>query len=136
MVTGQRIVTVLIGLLRGSDLARAIGGGIYRQGTRPRDSKAADLVVIFTTGDAKQFQEGVVTLNIYVPDLPIAENGVNVVDSARCETLEALSLEFVQGLKAYCSDYLFKLSDTIHTQRDEEIGQSFVVVRIRFRHIV
>lgn len=136
MVTGQRIVTDLIGLLHGSDLARAIGGNIYRQGTRPRDSKAEDMVVIFTTGDANQFQEGVVTLNIYVPDMPIAENGVNVVDSARCETLEELALEFVKSLKAYRSDYLFRLGDTIHTQRDLDIDQSFVVVKIRFRHIV
>ncbi len=135
MVTGQKVVTDMIGLLRGSSLVAALGGKVYRQGTRPRDSKAEDLVVIFTTGNADQFQSGVVTLNIYVPDLAVAENGVNVVDSARCEQLEGLALDFVQGLKAYRSDYLFKLQDTIHTRRDEDIDQSFIVVRIRFKHI-
>lgn len=135
MVTGQKVVTDVIGLLRGSALAEGIRGGIYREGTRPRDSKAEDLVVIFTTADADQFQNGVVTLNVYVPDLPTSQNGVNVVDSARCEEIEGLALETVNALKAYRSDYLFKLQDAIHTQRDEDIDQSFVVVRLRFRHL-
>lgn len=135
MVTGQRVVTDVIGLLRGSALAEGIRGGMYREGTRPRDSKAEDLVVRFTTADAEQFQTGVVTLNIYVPDLPTSENGVNVVDSERCEEIEELAAQTVKTLKAYRSDYLFKLRESIHTQRDEDIDQSFVVVRLRFKHI-
>lgn len=135
MVTGQKVVTDVIGLLRGSVLAEALRGNIYREGTRPRDSKAEDLVVIFTTADAAQFQEGVITLNIYVPDLPTAENGVNVVDSARCEEIEGLAQQTVDALKAYRSNYLFKLREAIHTQRDEDIDQSFVVVRLRFKYL-
>lgn len=136
MLTGQQVITDVIALLRQTDLPDAIGGGIYRQGTRPRDSKAEDLVVIFTTADAEQFQKGVVTLNIYVPDIEAPGiDGVNYEDSARCAEIEAAAQSAVESLKAYRSDYLFRLRDAIFTQRDEDIRQSFVVVRLGFKHI-
>lgn len=137
MVTGQKVITDVIALLRQTELPSVIGGGIYRQGTRPRDSRAEDLVVIFTTGDAGQFQKGLVTLNIYVPDIgAVGSDGVNYEDSARCEEIEAAALKAVESLRAYKSDYLFRLRDAIFTQRDESINQSFVVVRLGFKYIV
>lgn len=133
--TGQQIITDMIGLLRQTDLPSVIGGKVYRAGTRPRDSRAEDLVVIFTTADAEQFQQGVVTLNIYVPDMPNSANGVSLEDSARCAELEAACFLAIESLRANKSDYLFSLKEAIHTQRDTEIGQSFVVARLRFKYI-
>lgn len=134
MRTGQQMVTDVMALLRGSVLLETINGGLYREGTRPRDSVAEDCVVIFTTADADQFQSGVVTLNIYVPDLLIGNDGVRLVDSARCEEIEVAAKETYDSLTAAVSDYKFKLRDAIHTQRDEELNQSFVVVRLGFRY--
>ena len=134
MKTGQQMVTDVIALLRGTALVGEIRGNVYREGTRPRDSVAEDCVVIFTTADAEQFQSGVVTLNIYVPDLLIGSNGVRLVDSARCEEIESMAQYAFEELTAAVSDYKFKLRDAIHTQRDEDINQSFVVVRLGFRH--
>lgn len=133
--TGQQIITDVIALLRGTSLADEIGGGIYREGTRPLNSTAEDMVVIFTTADAEQFQSGVVTLDVYVPDTVAGEDAVPVTDSARCEEIEVSAQRTVAELTARKSNYLFKLRDAIHTQRDEEIGQSFVVVRLGFKYI-
>lgn len=133
--TGQQIITDIIWLLRGTPLTDAIGGGVYRGGTRPLDSRAEDLVVIFTTADAGQFQRGVVTLNVYVQDILAGKDGIAVTDSARCEELEVIAQETVDMLTARRSNYIFKLRDAIHTQRDEEIGQSFIVVRLGFKYI-
>lgn len=135
MLTGQQIVTDIIALLRETTLPDFIGGEIYREGNRPRNSSAEDLVVIFTAADAEQFQSGVVTLNIYVPDLPTGDNGVNLVNSARCEEIEAAARDAVLSLKASRSNYLFRLRDAIHTERDQDTDQSFVVVRLGFKHI-
>ena len=128
------MVTDVIALLRGTELVGVIGGKVYREGTRPRDSVAEDCVVIFTTADAEQFQSGVVTLNIYVPDLIIGNDGVRLVDSARCEAIEGAAQSTVESLVASVSNYKFKLRDAIHTQRDEDINQSFVVVRLGFKY--
>ena len=144
MKTGQQIVTDLIALLRNTalvngvsetDTIEGVGGDIYRSGTRPRDSKEEDIVVIFTTGDGAQFQSGVVTLNIFVPYIACGSDGVLYEDSERCEQIESLAQTTVNGLTANLSDYKFRLRDTIHTQQDDEINQSFVVVRLSFQHI-
>lgn len=124
----------MIALLRGTELPNEIGGDIYRAGTRPKDSTAEDCVVIFTTADAEQFQEGVITLNIYVPDIITDNDGVHLVDSGRCEEVEDSARKAVKSLVASKSNYKFKLRDAIHTQRDEEINQSFVVVRLGFKY--
>lgn len=133
-LTGQKIVSDVIALLRDTPIAEAIGGNIYRGGLRPRDSKAEDLVVIFTDADAGQFQDGTVTLNIYVPDIRNGSNGVLVSDEGRCEVLETLAQESLDLLTVARCNYWFRLRDAIHTRHDDEIDQSFIVARIGFRH--
>lgn len=135
MKTGHQIQTDIYGMLKGSTLVASLSGGLYRQGMRPPDSRLEDCVVIFTTADAEQVQEGVVTLNVYVPDIYPYENGVPVEDIARCEVIEGLVQQWVETRTAGVSGgYLFNLTSAVHTQRDEEIHQSFVVARLRFRY--
>jgi len=137
--TGKEIEGDILALLRNSYIvagrgtASGIGGGVYRDGLRPRDSVAEDMVVIFTTADAEQFQQGVVTVNIYVPDLLNRINGVTAENGARCEEIERLAQDTVDWLKADKSEYLFSLERAIHTTRDHEISQSFIVVPLRFK---
>lgn len=140
MKTGKEIEGDIFALLRssyivtGKDGVPGIGGAVYRSGLRPRDSQAEDMIVIFTTADAEQFQTGVVTIDIYVPDLLNRANGVSVENGARCEQLERLAQDSVDWLKADKSNYLFSLERAIHTTRDEAINQSFVVIPLRFKH--
>lgn len=135
MKTGQQVITDIIELLHGTSLAGGVNGDIYRPGTRPRSSKAEDIVVNFTTGDAEQFQGGVATINIFVPHIPTNQNGVLVPNSGRCEEVEDLAKEFVKSLTARVSNYKFKLRNAIHTNESDEINQSFVVIRLGFTFI-
>lgn len=86
--TGKQIQSDVLALLKSSSLPALISGKVYRKGYRPRDSKAEDAIVIFTAGLPGQVQTGVVTINIYVPDIDPYENGVLVENGQRCETLE------------------------------------------------
>ena len=133
MKTGHQIQTDVYNLLKGSAFVAGLSGGLYRQGLRPRNSKLEDCIVIFTTADAEQVQEGVVTLNVYVPDIYPYDNGTPVEDVARCEAVEADLQSWVNAQTAGVSDYLFRLKGAVHTQRDDEIHQSFVVARITFK---
>ena len=133
MKTGFEIQTDIYKLLSNNPLLmEGIGGKVYRQGLRPRDSQKEDLVVIFTTADAEQMQSGVVTLNLFVPYISIGANGVMYENIARCEELEILLQSVCDGM-AVSTDYRFTLKDAIHTQRDDELKQSFVVARLSFR---
>lgn len=122
-------------LVTGRDGVPGIRGSICRSGQRPADSKAEDCVVIFTTATSEQFQEGVVTLNIYVPDI-YPTTGLPREDGARCEQLERLAQDTVDALTADRTNYLFAIerSRVIHTLRDEAIHQSFVVVPLSFKY--
>ena len=121
-------------LLKNSTLCSMISGDVYRKGMRPRDSKLEDAVVIFTTGLPDQIQTGVVTINIYVPDIDAYNNGVMVENGLRSSQLELLAAEWVDSLKAGVSNYKFRLQQTIYTEEDAATKQHFVVVKLHYRY--
>ena len=132
MKTSRQVQGDIYRSLRASALAKAISGDVYRQGLRPRDSRREDAVVVFTTGTSGQVQDGIVTVNVFVPDIDPLDDGALVEDTRRTEELEALAQEWVEGMR--CPGYLFRLAEAVHTQWEPSIGQHFVVVRIRWRY--
>lgn len=100
---------------------------------RPRDSKLEDAVVIFTGGFANEIQSGVVTVNIYVPDIDPREDGVLTEDGERTEELERAADDWVKTLTASRGCYHFRLGQTITTEYEPEIQQHFVVVKLYYR---
>ena len=129
--TAKQVQTDIINLLRNSELAAEVSGGIYRKGYRPRDSRKEDIIVIFTAGIPDEIQTGVVTVNIFIPDIDPYGNGVQVEDGERSEELEALAQRWVESLSG--NNYLFELQQTIYTEAEPEINQHFVVVKLRYR---
>lgn len=132
--TGKQIQGDIYRMLKVSTLATAISGEVYRNGLRPRDSQKEDAIVIFTTGTPDEIQEGVVTVNIYVPDIDPYDNGVTVEDSERTEELEQLADEWVNSLTADKSCYKFRLMQTIYTEDEAAINQHFVVIKLQYRY--
>lgn len=133
--TGTQVQGDVIALLSRSLLAGLVNGQIYRAGYRPRDSRLEDIVVTFTAGLAEQRQTGVVTVNIYVPDVDPWDNGVLVSDGERCAEIEAAAQRWVDSLTAAVSDYRFTLSQTIATYEDGDTAQHFVSVRLKYEII-
>lgn len=101
---------------------------------RPRDSKLEDAIVIFTTGLPDQIQTGIVTINIYFPDIDPYNDGVMTENALRGSQLELLAAEWVDGLKAGVSNYKFELQQTIYTEAEAAINQHFVVVKLKYRY--
>lgn len=133
MKTANEILTDMYLLLRDTDVVAAIDGQLYRGGTRPKDSCAEDLVVMFTTADAEQVQKGVVTLNLFVPFITWGD-GAMMENIARCEFLEGYMADSIVSLTTARSDYKFHLKEAVHSQRDEELKQSFIVARLEFSY--
>lgn len=131
--TGKQIQGDIYRLLRESSLSANVSGEVYRNGTRPRDSKAEDIIVTFTTGLPTQIQEGVVTINIFVPDIDPYENGVMVEDGARTAELEQAAQDWFNSLSTADNGYIFDLQQTIYTEEEPDINQHFVVVKLHYR---
>lgn len=132
--TSKQVQGDVYRLLKDSTLYTLISGEVYRNGYRPRDSRKEDAVVIFTTGLPDEIQTGVVTVNIFVPDIDPYNNGVWVEDGARTEELEKLADAWVDSLTAEVSNYKFKLQQTIYTEEDKDIRQHFVVVKLKYKY--
>lgn len=133
-LTSKRVQGDIYNMLRESDLATFINGGVYREGMRPRDSRKEDAVVIFTTGLSEQIQTGVVTVDIYVSDRATGENGVFEEDGQRCEEIETAAVAWVNTLTAGRSNYLFRLQQTIYTEREPETNEHFIVVKLVYKY--
>ena len=132
--TGKQVQGDIYRLFKGSTLYTMISGDVYRNGYRPRDSRLEDAVVIFTAGLPDQIQTGVVTVNIFVPDIDPYDNGVFVEDGRRTEELERLAQAWVDSLTAAVSCYKFKLMQTIYTEEEADINQHFIVVKLGYEY--
>lgn len=135
--TAKQVQGDIYQMLKESRLATQLSGEVYR-GTpessyRPRDSHKEDAIVIFTTGKPEQIQTGVVTLNIFVPDIDPYDNGVLVENGERTEEIERLAQEWVDDIIANEYHYDFELSDTIYTEAEPSISQHFVIVKLKYR---
>lgn len=133
MKTAKQVQGDVIALLKNSALTSMITGKVYRNGYRPKDSKAEDAIVTFTAGQAEQVQTGIVTINIFIPDIDPFANGVMVENGARSEQLEIAASAWVESLTAGRSDYRFKLQQTITTAPAPEINQHFIVIKLQYK---
>ena len=132
--TSRQVQGDIYRMLKDSTFSSMISGEVYRQGYRPRDSQKEDAVVIFTTGLSNQIQTGVVTVNIFVPDIDPYENGVWVEDGERTEEIERLAEKWVESLTTDKSCYKFELQQTIYTEEEAEINQHFIVVKLKYEY--
>lgn len=133
--TGKQIQSDVLKLLKIGSLPDLISGKVYRRGYRPRDSKQEDAIVIFTTGLPGQIETGVVTIDIYVPDIDPYQNGVLVENGQRCEQLERAAAEWVESLTTAVSNYRFRLQQTIYTEEEPDINQHFIVIKLKYEYI-
>ena len=132
--TAKQIQGDVYRFLKNSDLAKTISGEVYRSGYRPRDSKLEDAIVIFTAGMPDQIQTGIVTINIYVPDIDSDNNGTYIEDGARTEELESMAQTWVDSLTTAISNYKFRLQQAIYTETESSINQHFVVVKLLYEY--
>lgn len=131
MLTAHQVQSDFIAMLKGSGLASAVNGGIYRNGYRPRDSRKEDIIVTFVNGVPRQIEEGAVTVSIYVPDI-VEDDGTYVEDGRRTAELEAVADTWVSSLNASHSRYKISLMRSISTVRDEAIHQHMVAVQMEY----
>lgn len=140
-LTAGQILDDVYTRLRTSYFATQISGIVYKQSSpeskspRPRNSKLEDAIVIFSTGNAEQVQEGTITVNIYVADIKPFNNGVHVENRQRCEEVEILASQWAELLIEESNDFLFDLGGIIYTESENSINQHFIVVKLKYKLI-
>ena len=132
--TASQVQGDVYDLLIDSELAKQLSGKVYRRGYRPRDSRLEDAEIIFTTGFPGEIETGVVTINIYCSDIDPYNNGILVENGQRISEIEKAADIWVKTLVAGRSNYLFSLEEAIHSTKDPEINQHFVVIKLGYRY--
>lgn len=127
--TGGEILNDVYALVGASPLATAVNGGVYKN-ERPAGSQLEDIVISFTDGSDGQFQEGVVSLRVYVPDIDDG-SGNTVQNSARTDAIEAAINSVLPSFTS--AEYYFTLDKMIRTNREEGTAARYVVADLRFK---
>lgn len=134
--TGKEIEYDIYTMIRSSELASFVNGGVYKNGLRPFGSTLEDIIVSFAAGIDGQAQSGMVSIRIYVKDIDFGSaDGRLVQDTARCEALEVKTLQVVQSLIGSSTEYDLSVETTIQTLPVEDLGQHVVYVMLKYRRI-
>lgn len=128
--TAHTILDDVVASLRAGGIESVISGRIYKK-KRPDNSTAEDCVMSFKTGTDGQFQNGVVTVNIYVPNVDNGQ-GSSVENVARTRLIESelsrICRRFTTG------EYLFTPANIAETWEVEEFPDwHFVHLDLEFK---
>lgn len=133
MKTEKQIERDFYLLIKQSNLGAAIRGSIYRSEMRPKDAESEDIIVKFLSGLDGQIQQGVVILNVYVPDITLRSDGRRVEDKERVAELEELIVDFIENNGS--TEYLIESDLTPTSMLNEELEQHLIYARLRFQRL-
>src|SRR5690606_9469894 len=112
-----------------------ISGGIYKY-QRPMNSDKEDIVINSLPMNNEVIQEGVLNINIYVPNISIEQNGVidnSMPDTARLKTLCEIATQNLKEVWSDDGEYHFELQQENLYQDDN--NQHYINLRVMFRNI-
>lgn len=133
--TQQDIEDDFYNALKNSALVNAVNGKLYKKDLRPIDSKQEDITLIVTTIDSAQWQQGVITLLIYVNGIDLYQSQL-VPDKKRIKELSMLTLSILDELKANMANYDgFYFFQAVTNDFDVETEQWFISAKIGFRYL-
>lgn len=133
--TQQDIEDDFYNALKNSALVNAVNGKLYKKDLRPIDSKQEDITLIVTTIDSAQWQQGVITLLIYVNGIDLYQSQL-VPDKKRIKELSTLTLSILDELKANMANYDgFYFFQAVTNDFDVETEQWFISAKIGFRYL-
>lgn len=113
-------------------LSGRIGGGVYRRGMRPYDSRSEDCVVSVTALTAGQTQSGQATVSVWVPALAGGEaGGRNRPDLRRSAELQGLLAGLPEAITG--ADLLVSAKGMAIAQEGDADGELVLPQLLTFR---
>ena len=128
MTATESIVQLLYNLVKGSSLAEAVTGGVYKA-KRPKDSRQEDICLSVRANQFGQRQEAIAYVNIYVQD--VERSGQAERATARHKELEALAVALLE--RGYGGGYRYEMDSM--TVEETETNENVISIRILFQLI-
>lgn len=130
--TASQVLNDLYPVVKASALASAVKGSVYMSGTRPLNALAEDIVINFLSGTALQIQDGIVNINVFVPNIDDV-SGSKVCDAKRCCEIETIAGGWIESIEDF-DGYRLTLDEMIRTMPYEDKKQHFVNIRLKFNY--
>lgn len=129
MKTQFDAINIIFQVVNNSPLKSAINGTVNKL-KRPSGSDKEDIVInAIMLGDTN-FQEGVLNVNIYIPNLSVQKS--SLPNTARLQVLSVLALTALQEVSG--DDYSFWVSSQSIFE-EVDINYHFLNLRIEFRFL-
>lgn len=136
MKTESEIINDLVRLVKDSSLPSLIGGDVYPEGGRPRNSKAQDVTVALSEVSDLYggfMQSGVCTVNVYVVNKAATPAQTLLPDTERIAEVEGILQTWVESLKEKQGCYLIWQRDPVgHDYVTTPFPQFFAFLRLNF----
>lgn len=110
-------------------LAGRIGGSVYKEGTRPRDSAKEDAVIVVSFASTGQRQEASVYVNIFVPDTA-SGHGEGMPDKARLGKVASMGEGLAEAVNDTYSDLQAALGSATGILEGQGTGQHIVSIHL------
>lgn len=120
--TASEVIGYLREQLLKTGIDKVINGGIYREGTRPRNREKEDVVLIHTAGLGGQKQTGVITIHLFVPN--------NHTDR-RTQELEVALSESLSKLTK--SAIRWEVSEIPQAYKIDGVQQHFIHAKLKYK---
>ena len=133
MITVLDAVDYIYTWLKDKPIKSAISGGLYKH-KRPVNSQKEDLVIVPLTLDADQLQEGIMNVNIHVPNLLLGAGTAQdktQPDHLRLKQLASMAVESLN--EVWMEEGQINFSVLTPIMFDEpEINQHYINIRLSF----
>ena len=119
--------------LKDKQIKTAVTGGLYKH-KRPVNSAKEDVVIIPLTLDADQLQEGIMNVNIHVPNLVLGSGATQdktQPDHARLKQLTTMAVEVLTDIWLDDGQVNFSVLQPLMFE-DAEINQHYMNIRLSF----
>ena len=104
---------------------------LYKAGNRVVNSTEECMTVGLLTGTANQIQEGIININVFVPDI-LSADGRMYCDSARCADVEEMLYDIDERLSAQ-GEFTYELDSVIQTVKNPNANEHYVNVSLRYK---
>lgn len=136
MKTESEITNDLVRLIKESSLPSLIGGEVYPEGGRPRNSKTQDVTVSLTEVSDNYggfLQSGVCTIKVYVVNKAATPAQTLLPDTERIAEVEGILQTWVESFKKKHGCYLIWQRDPVgHDYVTTPFPQFFAFLRLNF----
>ena len=131
MITPSKVIDIAYSVINQSPIKTAMTGCLYKI-DRPLNQSTEDIIINALSVSNEAVQQGIINVNLHVPNLVLGDGGVQDNTRADFARLDELSTIFAPTMDQLFTSGVFFEVQNINIFPEENIAEHFVNFRIIF----